>query len=73
MAFDDSQTYYVPSNETNWLFSVKNLEALSRLCSDSKRPRITTTRHRRRRSGDSIRIEPLAESSHHVYFPNLGH
>eukprot|EP00494_Astrolonche_serrata_P008495 UN08536 len=40
-------TYFVPPAETNWLFTTKNLQALSSLCSGEKRPRITTRKVRK--------------------------
>ena len=72
MSFNDSMTYFVPPAETNWLFTAKNLHALSSICSDAKRPRITTCKVRKRDLPQCHSLMDLAKKSHQVSFPHRG-
>ncbi len=69
MSFNDSMVYFVPPAETNWLFTTKNLHALNKLCSEAKRPRITTCKVRKRDLPRCPSLLDLAKKSHHVSFP----
>ena len=69
MSFNDSMVYFVPPAETNWLFTKKNLQALNELCSDHKRPRITTCRVRKVDLPRCRSLLDMAKKSHRVSFP----
>ena len=68
MSFNDSMVYFVPPNETNWLFTQKNLKALASLCSEGKRPRITTCKVRKRDLPKCRSLLDLTKKSHRVRF-----
>jgi len=68
MTFNDSITYFVPQTKSAHLFTLKNLDAMAKYCSQLKLPRITARRNTGNQSIDSHTLSDIGLNSHQVMF-----
>ena len=72
MTFNDSLVYFAPQTETTHLFSVKNLDAMVKSCSNLKLPSIAARKISGRQALDSRTLGDIGLNPHQVSFRVMG-